>query len=137
MFVKQCAPPKAFFVTDVLYNWIGQFKISGTNVWRRNLLLEIVTQTVKKWFWHIWPWWYDLWPSDPKINRVPLLSMMNVWTKYEVGRSRLSRVVQQKRFLHIWPRWPWPLTPKSIGFIWYSGWMYVPSLKKVGQSVLR
>jgi len=29
-------PPKVFFVTDVLYNWISQFKISCTNVWRRN-----------------------------------------------------------------------------------------------------
>jgi len=35
-------PPKAFFVTDVLYNWIRQFKISCTNVWR-NSFWEIVT----------------------------------------------------------------------------------------------
>ena len=29
---KRIMPPKAFFVTDVLYNWISQFKISCTNV---------------------------------------------------------------------------------------------------------
>ena len=28
--------------------------------------------------------------SDPKINRVPLLSRMDVWTKFEEGRSRHS-----------------------------------------------
>ena len=31
-----------FFVTDVLYNWINQFKISCTNVWRRNSFSKIV-----------------------------------------------------------------------------------------------
>jgi len=36
-------PPKAFFVTDVLYNWISQSKISCTNVWRRNSFSEIGT----------------------------------------------------------------------------------------------
>jgi len=36
-------PPKAFFVTDVLYNLISQLKISCTNVWRRNLFWDIVT----------------------------------------------------------------------------------------------
>jgi len=35
--------PKAFFVTDVLYNRISQFKISWTNVWRRHSFWEIVS----------------------------------------------------------------------------------------------
>jgi len=29
--------PKDIFVTDVFLNWISQFKISCTNVWRRNV----------------------------------------------------------------------------------------------------
>jgi len=29
----------------------------------------------------------DLCPSDPKINRVPLLPRMDVWTNFEEGRS--------------------------------------------------
>jgi len=32
-----------------------------------------------------------------------------VWTKFEEGRSRHSRVIEQKRFWQIWPWWPWPL----------------------------
>ena len=28
----------------------------------------------------------DLWPSDPKINRVPLLSRTDVWFKFKEGR---------------------------------------------------
>ena len=39
-------PTKVFFVTNVLYNCISQIKISCTNVWRRNSLWEIVTQTI-------------------------------------------------------------------------------------------
>jgi len=31
-FVKELCLLKLFFVTDVLYNWISQFKISCTNV---------------------------------------------------------------------------------------------------------
>ena len=34
---------------------------------------------------------------DPKINRVHLLSRMDVWTKFEEDRSRCSRVTDQKR----------------------------------------
>jgi len=39
----------------------------------------------------------DLWPSDPKINRVPLLSRMDVWTMFEDGMSRCSLVIYRKR----------------------------------------
>ena len=53
---------------------------------------------------------FDLWLSDPKINRVPMLPRMDVWTRYEEGWSRLSRVIDQKRFWHIWQWWPWPMT---------------------------
>jgi len=34
---------------------------------------------------------------DPKINRIPLLSRMEVWTKFEEGRSRRSRVIDRKQ----------------------------------------
>ena len=34
---------------------------------------------------------------DPKINRIPLLSRMEVWTKFEEGRSRCSRVIDRKQ----------------------------------------
>ena len=32
---------------------------------------------------------------DPKIDRAPLLPMMDVWTKFKEGRSRRSRVIDQ------------------------------------------
>ena len=51
---------------------------------------------------------FDLWLSDPKINRVPMLPRMDVWTRYEEGWSRCSRVIYLKWFWHIWPQWPWP-----------------------------
>ena len=34
---------------------------------------------------------------DTKITRVRLLSRMNVWTKFEEGRSKRSRVIDRKR----------------------------------------
>ena len=41
----------------------------------------------------------DLWPSDPKINKVPLLHYirMDMWTNFEEGRSRHSPVIDRKR----------------------------------------
>ena len=39
----------------------------------------------------------DLWRSAPKIKWVHLLSKMDVWTKFEKGRSRRSGVIDQKR----------------------------------------
>jgi len=56
-------PHKDVFVTDVLYNWISQFKISCTNVWRRNSFWDCYLNNLKQ-FWHIWPWWQ--WPLTPK-----------------------------------------------------------------------
>jgi len=44
------------------------------------------------------------------FNMFPLPSRMDVWTKFAEGRSRHSRVIERKRFWHIWPWWPWPLT---------------------------
>ena len=38
-----------------------------------------------------------LWPSTRNINRVPLLPQPEVWTKFEKGWSRHSRVIDWKR----------------------------------------
>jgi len=35
----------------------------------------------------------DIWPSDPKMNRVPLLPWMYVWTKFEDGQGILEVVI--------------------------------------------
>ena len=131
MFVKHYAP-KVFFVTDVLYNWISQFKISCTNVWRRNSFLKLLLKP----FWQIWPG--DLWPSDPKNNRVSLLSKMDVWTKFEEGRARHSQVIEGNGFgtfdlgdLELWPSDP------SINMVsLLPRTMCGTSLRKLGQGVL-
>jgi len=39
----------------------------------------------------------DLYPSDPRIYIVPLLPRMDMWTKFEEGRSRHSRVIDRKQ----------------------------------------
>ena len=39
---------------------------------------------------------FDLWPSEPKIHRVPLLPRTSMWTQSEKGRSRRSRVIDRK-----------------------------------------
>ena len=39
----------------------------------------------------------DLLPSDPKINKFPLLYMMDVWTKIEEDRSRGLLVIGRKQ----------------------------------------
>jgi len=38
---------------------------------------------------------------DPYIDMIPLLPRMDVWTKFEEGRSKLSQVIDRKRFWHI------------------------------------
>ena len=40
-------------------------------------------------------------PSDPEINRMFMLPSMDVWTKFEEGRSRRSLVIDRKHFWHI------------------------------------
>ena len=104
-----------------------QFKISCTNIWRRNSFWEIVTLTI----WHSFYTFdlgdLDLWPSEPRTD---------VWTNFEEGRSRRSQFIDRKQFWHIWLWWPWPLTqwpPKSKGF---PGRLCGQSLRKVGQGIL-
>ena len=122
--------PWSVFVTDILYNWISQFKLSCTNVWRNSfskLLLER--------FWQIWPWWP--WPLTPKLIGFLCYPGWVCGPSLRRVGSRHSRIIEQKRFWHIWPWWPWPLTPVSIGFLCYPRWMCGPSLRKVGQGVLK
>ena len=49
----------------------------------------------------------DLWPSDAKINRVPLLPRMDVWTTFEDVRLKHIELLIGKVFgnsdLDIWP----------------------------------
>ena len=39
---KQYAPLSVFFVTDVLYNWLSQFKIKLHKCMKKKFILEIV-----------------------------------------------------------------------------------------------
>ena len=53
----------------------------------------------------------DLWRLDPKNYRDPLLTKTNHPMKFEDSGSNGSPVIEQKRYLHKWPLWPWPLMP--------------------------
>ena len=81
----------------------------------------------------------DLWPTDLNINRVYLLIKNNLPTKFEVCGAKCSWVISCTR----WSRLAWPLTLTfdlltwiSIGVIYSSRTIYLPSLKLLGQSVL-
>jgi hypothetical protein len=76
----------------------------------------------------MWPW--------HQINRHHLLFMTNHHTKFEVPRPKHSIVIDRKLFLPTRSMWPWPLTPKSIGAIYWSWPITIPSLKFLGLSVL-
>ncbi len=52
----------------------------------------------------------DLWPTDPKINRVLLLNKGYHPMKFEGSGSKGTRVIERKRFSLFGPLWPWPLT---------------------------
>ena len=92
---KTLCPLKCFFVIDVLYTWISQFKsctmkkkfISGNCylIWNGFDTVDLCDFV-----------WLDLWPSDPKINMVLLLPRVVVCTKSEEGRSWRSWVIGRK-----------------------------------------
>ena len=79
---------KHFFVTDVLYNWIHEFKLSCTKCMKKELIFGNCYFNNLKQFGTFDPGDLNLWPSD---------SRMDVWTKFEGGRSRRSRVIDRKR----------------------------------------
>ena len=81
----------------------------------------------------------DLWPTDLNINRDHLLIKDYLPTKFEASGAKRSRVIRCTRF----ERLTWPLTLTfdlltwlSIGIIYSSRTIYLPSLKLLGQSVV-
>ena len=81
----------------------------------------------------------DLWPTDLKINRDHLLNKVYLPTKFEASGAKRSGVMSCTR----WSKLAWPmtltfdlLTWKSIGIIYSTRSIYLPSLKLLGQSVL-
>ena len=75
----------------------------------------------------------DLWPSDPKINRSPLLNKDIHRMKFEGSGWNRTPVIKQNRFSLFRPLWPWPLTPKSIGVLYLIRTSIVLSLKALGE----
>ena len=85
--------------------------------------------------------WFDLdlWPTDLNINRGHLLIKEYLPTKFEACRAKRSWVIGCTR----WSRLAWPLTLTfdvltwiSIGVMYSSRTIYLPSLKLLGQSLL-
>ena len=81
----------------------------------------------------------DLWPTDLTINRDHLLIKDYLPTKFEASGAKRSWVIRCTRF----ERLTWPLTLTfdlrtwlSIGIIYLSRAIYLPSLKLLGQSVV-
>ena len=99
----------SFFVTDVLYNWISDFKISTTHVWRRNSFWEIVIKQSETFLAH---WTLLTLTFDPVTQKSVGFLCFPGWMRgpSDEGRSRNTQVIDRKQFWHIWPRWPWPFT---------------------------
>ena len=81
----------------------------------------------------------DLWPTDLNINRGLLLIKDNLPTKFEASGTKCSWVISCTRCSRL--AWPLALTFDlltwiSIGVIYSSRTIYLPSLKLLGQSVL-
>ena len=81
----------------------------------------------------------DLWPTDLNINRGHLLIKKYLPTKFEASGTKCSWVISCTRG----SRLAWPLTLTfylltwiSIGVIYSSRTIYLPSLKLLGQSVV-
>ena len=85
-----------------------------------------------------WRDWHDLWPTDLTINRDHLLIKDYLPTKFEASGAKRCWVIRCTRL----ERLTWPLTLTldlltwlSIGIIYSSRTIYLPSLKLLGQSV--
>ena len=81
----------------------------------------------------------DLWPTDLNINRGHLLIKDYLPTKFEASGAKRYWVISCTR----WSQLAWPLTLNfdlltwiSIGVIYSSRTIYLPSLKLLGQSVI-
>ena len=82
---------------------------------------------------------FDLWPSDLNINRDHLIIMDYLPSKFEACGAKRPWVISCTS----WSRLAWPLTLTfdlltwiSIGIIYSSRTIYLPSLKILGQRVL-
>ena len=81
----------------------------------------------------------DLWPTELNINRGHAVIKDYLLTKFEASGAKHSWVISCTR----WSRLAWPLTLTfdlltwiSIGVIYSSRTIYLPSLKLLGQCVL-
>jgi hypothetical protein len=72
-----------------------------------------------------------------KINRGHLLVITNHHIKFEGPKPKGSLVIDRKTFLLTRSMWPWPLTPKSIGVIYFTWPIIIPCLTFLGLSVLK
>ena len=105
-----------------------KFGASGANIFE----LPVAQGEVN---WHdLWPW-----PTDLKINRGHVLIQDYLPTKFKASGAKRSWVISYTR----WSRLAWPLTLTfdlltwiSIGVMYSSRTIYLPSLKLLGQSVL-
>ena len=82
---------------------------------------------------------FDLSPTDLNINRGHLINKDFLLTKFEVSGAKHSWFIDCTRCWR--PTWPLTLTFdlltwQSIGIIYSSRTIYLPSLKLLGQSVL-
>ena len=89
-------PPKVFlsqmFCTTCYLNKLKRFwhiwprwprSLTKKSIWFLCYPERMCAQSLKEQFSTFDPSDLDLWPSDPKTNRVPLLPRMNVRTKFE------------------------------------------------------
>ena len=83
--------------------------------------------------------WHDHWPSDLTINMDHVLIKDYLPTKFEASGAKRCWVIRCTRFERLtWPlTWTFDLlTWLSIGIIYSSRTIYLPSLKLLGQSVI-
>ena len=81
----------------------------------------------------------DLWPTDPKINRSPVLNKDIHHMKFAGSGCNRTPIIERKRFSLFGPLWPWRLAywpPKSIGFFYSIRAIILWSLNALGQRVL-
>ena len=80
------------------------------------------------------------WPlTSTKNNRVLVLNVVHLHTKYEICPSFPSWDIVFTRFFHnltpVDRKWPWP-PPKTIGFLYSMWYTYIPNMRYVQASLL-
>ena len=110
--------------------YLPNLKVLGQSV------LELsVAQGLRDWH-DLWPW---PWPTDLNIDRYHLLIKDYLPTKFEASGAKCSWVIGCTRY----GRLTWPLTLTfdlltwiSIGIIYSSRTIFLPSVKVLGRSIL-